>query len=590
MVIGLISLYEATMIQRGLQSPEELLNIGQGIAEIGLARHTRCVSHRTCVDGTIYSGNRGWLQWREPNADQLSRNATMTPAQSSVFLVGAFRVDPALDEISRDGATVKLEPRAMSVLVCLAEHAGQVVSVRQLLDAVWKDVIVTPDSVYQAVAGLRRALGDTSNEPAYIANVMRRGYRLVATVADAASLSIAEERAADVPSLAVLPFVNLAKDADEDYFAEGMMDEVVTALTRIRSLFVIASSATKSLKDQALDPHEVARRLGVRYILEGSVRRATSRVRISVKLTDVQRGAQIWAEHFDDTLEDIFALQDRVALSVAGVIEPNIQAAELRRVARSTVENPGCYDLYLRAAHLRATLRKAEVIQALELLERALALEPEFAPALAQAAGCHSQLYFNHWTDDREFHRAEGLIMAERAVRAGADDAAVLAQVANAVMELDPGIDRASGLIERATLLNPGSAYAWFISGVLKLIAGHSAEAVEHLQRAARLDPVSRLNEIARAHIAVGRALLGDFEEALRIFRAITYRTPRVQLILPYVCARLGLWPEAREELRIYEQLTNIPPEVMLAQMTISADHRALLVDAFAQVRSSAAR
>ncbi|HZE43466.1 MAG TPA: winged helix-turn-helix domain-containing protein [Steroidobacteraceae bacterium] len=517
----------------------------------------------------------------------------MTPLQSSVLCVGDFRVDPALDEISRDGATVKLEPRTMRVLLCLAEHAGQVVSVHQLLDAVWKDVVVTSDSVYQAVAGLRRALGDTSKEPAYIANVMRRGYRLVARVApwvDAASLSIAKERAADVPSLAVLPFVNLAKDADQDYFAEGMMDEVVTALTRIRSLFVIASSATKSLKDQALDPHEVARRLGVRYILEGSVRRANSRVRISVKLTDARGGAQIWAEHFDDTLEDIFALQDRVALSVAGVIEPNIQAAELRRVARNTVENPGCYDLYLRAAHLRATLRKAEVIQALELLDRALALEPEFAPALAQAAGCHSQLYFNRWTDNRDFHRAKGLIMAERAVRAGADDAAVLAQVANALMELDPAIDRASALIERATTLNPGSAYAWFISGVLKLIAGHSSEAVEHLERAARLDPISRLNEIARAHIAVGRALLGDFEQSLRIFRAITYRTPRVQLFLPYVCAQLGLWPEAREELRIYEQLTNIQPEAMLAQMTISADYRARLLDAFAQVRSSAAR
>ena len=394
----------------------------------------------------------------------------------------------------------------------------------------------------------------------------------------------------DKPSLAVLPFINLSKDADQEYFTEGMMDEVVTALTRIRSLFVIASSATKSLKDQSLEPREVAQRLGVRYILEGSVRRANSRVRISVKLTDARGGAQIWAEHFDDTLEDIFALQDRVALSVAGVIEPNIQAAELRRAARGTVENLGCYDLYLRAAHLRATLHKTEVIQALELLDRALALEPEFAPALAQAAGCHSQLYFNHWTDDRDAHRIRGLIMAERAVRACADDAAVLAQVANAVMELDHGIDRARGLIERATTLNPGSAYAWFISGVLKLIDGDSAEAVEHLQRAARLDPVSQLNEIARAHIAIGRALLGDFGESLRILRSITYRTPRVQLLLPYVCAKLALWPEAREELRIYEQLTSISPEAMLAQMIISADNRVMLLDAFAQVRNSTVR
>jgi adenylate cyclase len=328
----------------------------------------------------------------------------------------------------------------------------------------------------------------------------------------------------------------------------------------------------------------------VRYILEGSVRRANSRVRISVKLTDARAGAQIWAEHFDDTMEDIFALQDRVALSVAGVVEPNIQAAELRRAARGRVDHLGCYDLYLRAARLRAQLRKTDIIQALELLNRALALEPEFAPALAQAAGCHSQMYFNHWADDRDWHRTEGLKMADRAERAGADDAAVLAQVANAVMELDSGIDRASGLIERATTLNPGSAFAWFISGVLKLTSGHYAEALEHLGRAARLDPISRQNEIVRAHIAVGRAMLGEFEESLRLFRAISYRTPRVQLLLPYVCARLDLWPEAREELKRFEQLTSLTPEALLAQMPGRADQRQLLLDVFAQIRNSMGR
>lgn len=391
----------------------------------------------------------------------------------------------------------------------------------------------------------------------------------------------------DKPSLAVLPFINLAGDADQDYFAEGMMDEIVNALTRIRSIFVIASSATKSLKDQALDPREVARRVGVRYILEGSVRRAKSTVRISVKLTDASSGAQIWSERFDDTLEDVFALQDRVALSVAGVIEPNIHAAELRRVARGPVENLGCYDLYLRAAHLRATLRKPEVIQALQLLEHALALEPEFAPALAQAAGCHSQLFINHWIEDRDFHRTQGLAMAERAAHAGADDAAVLAQVANAVMELDRGIERATGLIERATTLNPGSAFAWFISGVLKLVAGRSSEAVDHLQRAARLDPISRLNEIARAHIGIGQAMLGKFEQALQILRATTYRTPRVQLMMPFICSRLGLWAEAREELRLYEQLTSISPEVMSAQMGAQEDQRTWVLESIIQVRNS---
>jgi len=431
------------------------------------------------------------------------------------------------------------------------------------------------------------------NLAGWTGNTAAPGWRkIAATVAELLDqVAIASPEALplpDKPSLAVLPFLNLGNDEDQEYFAAGMTDEVVTALSRIHSLFVIASSATKSLKDQPVDPREVAQRLGVRYILEGSVRRANSKVRISVKLTDARGGAQIWAERFEDTLEDIFALQDRVALSVAGVIEPSVQAAELRRISRSTLENLGCYDLYLRAAHLRATLRVSEVTQALELLDRALTLEPDFAPALAQAAGCHSQLYFNRWTEDLDFHRSEGLDKAERAVRAGGDDAAVLAQVASALVELDHQIDRAMGLIERATTLNPGSAYAWFISGMLKLIDGKADDAVSHLQRAARLDPISRLNEIARAHIGVGKALLGNFDEALQIFRAITYRTPRVQLFIPYVCAELGLWTEARKELRLYEQLTEITPEVMFAKMPVRAETRVPVLEAIAKVRNSA--
>lgn len=173
------------------------------------------------------------------------------------------------------------------------------------------------------------------------------------------------------------------------------MEETISALTRIRSIFVILSSARMSLRDSNLDPETAARRPGGRYVLEGNVRRAGAKVRIAVKLTDAINKTQIWAEHFDDTLEDVFALQDRVALAVAGVIEPKRKTAELRRVARSPLESLGCYDLYLRAAHLRASSPKDKVLQALELLERALALDPGFVPALAQPAGCHSQIYLN---------------------------------------------------------------------------------------------------------------------------------------------------------------------------------------------------
>lgn len=383
----------------------------------------------------------------------------------------------------------------------------------------------------------------------------------------------------DRPSIAVLPFANLSKEADQDYFVEGMMDEIVTALTRIHSLFVIGSASSLSLKGQDIAASEAAHRLGVRYILEGSVRRSGPRVRISVKLTDARGGDQIWAERFEDTLDDIFALQDHVALSVAGVIEPTVQAAELRRIVRRPLESLGCYDLYLRAASLRVTLRKAEVLQALELLERALALDADFAPALAQAAGCHSQVYVNNWSDDREAHRRRGIEMAERAVAAGADDAAVLTQVANALAELDPAPDRAAALAQRAIRLNPGSAYGWFISGVIRLLHGELDMAIEELQTAARLDPISRLGDMARAHVAVALAGDGRFEEAERAFRGTTYRTPRIHLMRVALYGHLGRLPEAQEELELYAGSTSVPVATMARFATRYGGMAAILIE-----------
>jgi len=417
-------------------------------------------------------------------------------------------------------------------------------------------------------------------------------HRIVDTVGDLLQQAPADIAAApplpDKPSLAVLPFRNRSGDADQDYFVEGMMDEIVTALTRIRSLFVIASSATLSLGSLGLDPQTVARRLGVRYVLEGSVGRSGSKVRIAAKLTDAGRNVRIWADHFDDTLEDIFALQDRIALSVAGVIEPNIRSAELQRVARGPVENLGCYDLYLRAAHLRATLRRAEVLQALELLKRALSLDGEFGPALAQAAGCHSQIYLHGWADDGEAHRRAGLELAERALHAGGEDPAVLAQVANALMDLGPeNLERAASLIERATTLNPGSAYAWFISGVIRLMHGNGADAVAHLQRAARLDPVSPLHEMVRAHIGVGMFMQGNTEEAVRVLRGSNYRPRRIQLCLLLGHARLGQWQEAQEQLQLLEKGAAASAESVVTH--VPAPYGEMILEAIAQIRKNTA-
>ena len=360
----------------------------------------------------------------------------------------------------------------------------------------------------------------------------------------------------DKPSIAVLPFANLSSDPDQEYFVEGMVDEIVMALTRIRTLFVISSESSLALRGKEWDERQAAARMGVRYVLNGSVRKSGSRVRISVRLVDTSHDAQIWSERFEDDLEDVFELQDRIAIKVAGVIEPSIHEAEVRRVARQPVENLGCYDLYLRAVPLRAACRKADVVRAIKLLDRALALDSDFAPALAQAAGCHSQMYANGWGEDREWHKRQGLNLAERAVTAGPDDASVLAQAANALVDLEHGLARATALADRATAINPGCARAWFISGFVRNFAGYGGDtdaALERLQTASRLDPISPLNDIIQVHIGMARIIQGDFQEALRILRTTTYRTARVHLALATLYGHMDMPQDSQRELALFE-------------------------------------
>lgn len=383
----------------------------------------------------------------------------------------------------------------------------------------------------------------------------------------------------DKPSIAVLPFSNLSRDPDEDYFVAGMVDEIVHALTRIRALFVISSESSLSLRGKNLDEQEAAARMGVRYVLIGSVRRSGSRVRISVRLVDASRGAQIWAERFEDELKDIFDLQDQIAIKVAGEIEPSIQEAELRRVARQPIENLGCYDLYLRAVPLRSACRKAEVIRALQLLDRALALDADFAPALAQAAGCHSQMYDSGWGDDREWHKRQGLILADRAVRNGSDDASVLAQAANAIVDLEHDIERARALVARATAINPGCARAWFISGLVHFLNGDADEALEHLQTAARLDPISPLNDIIQVHIGAVLVLTGEYREGLRIIRATTHRTARIHLTLAAVYGHLDMPKEALKELALFEGGSGLSAEHVIAASTFPEGFKSAVRD-----------
>ena len=295
----------------------------------------------------------------------------------------------------------------------------------------------------------------------------------------------------DKPSIAVLPFANMSGDPEQEYFADGMVEEIITALSRIRWLFVIARNSSFTYKGQAVDVKRVGRELGVRYVLEGSVRKASGRVRITAQLIDATTGAHLWADRFDGSLQDVFDLQDKVASSVAGVIEPTLQAAETGRSVNRPTNDLTAYDLYLRAYAmvLSSTRQSAE---ALRLMERAIARDPGYGPALAWAAiCCHRLCVLGEDYSETIRHRA--VDCARRALEVAGDDPGCLANAAFALAYFGEDIGAMMALVDRALLLNPSFARGWALSANIRVWAGTHDIAIQHIGVGLRLSPRARV-------------------------------------------------------------------------------------------------
>jgi adenylate cyclase len=365
----------------------------------------------------------------------------------------------------------------------------------------------------------------------------------------------------DKPSIAVLPFANMSGDPEQEYFADGMVEEIITALSRIRWLFVIARNSSFTCKGQSVDVKQVGRELGVRYLLEGAVRKAGTRVRITGQLIDAATGTHLWADRFDGSLEDVFELQDKVASSVAGVIEPALQAAETARSAARATADMTAYDLYLRA-YAMVLGSKKQVPEALRVLERAIARDPRYGPALAWAAICCVRLLMDGGSEDPAAERVKGADFARRALELAGDDPGTLADAAFALAYFGEDIGAMMALVDRALALNPNFARGWHISGVLRNWAGESDFAIEHVQAALRLSPRARIGD-PLIHIAGVHFFSRRFDEAVpKLLLAIredpSFPAPYRYLAACY--AHMGRLDDARE---IIEQLRAITPVVI---------------------------
>ena len=494
------------------------------------------------------------------------------PFPADICLFGGFRLDRRIGVLFRrdeHGTFVPLAmgSRALEILTVLVQRPGELVSRAEIIAAVWPRTAVEDSNLDVQIAALRRVLDAGQTGGSCIQTIRGRGYRFTAPVtrmpADAAMVEGSKGLPLpEKPSLAVMPFQNMSGDPEQEYFADGIVEEIITALSRIRWLFVIARNSSFAYKAEPFDVLKVGRELGVRYVLEGSVRKAGGRVRIATQLLDALSGAHLWADRFDGSFEDVFDLQDKVAANVAGVIEPELQAAETARSAERPTSDLTAFDLYLRALRHLDQFERDGLVRALDLLERAIDRDPDYGPALAMAAHCHQGLEDNGCAEDTQTARRTSIALARRALRSSPDDPDVLAVAAFVLGYFGEDIGVSLGLIDRCLALNPSHARGWHWSGLLRLFAGQPDAALEHFKTYLRLSPRERLstylNGIGEAHF-FGRR----FDEAAANLLASLELAPNFPVtyrVLASCYAHMGRLDDARE---IVSRLRAITPAVM---------------------------
>ena len=422
------------------------------------------------------------------------------------------------------------------------------------------------------------AFDDTGEQS--LKNIARpvRVYRVTAARATTTALAPAPALALlGKPSIAVLPFQNMSGDPEQEYFVDGMVEEIITALSRIHWLFVIARNSSFIYKGKAVDVKQVARELGVRYVLEGSVRKVGGQVRITGQLIDAETRTHLWGDRFDGSLENVFDLQDKVAASVAGVIEPALQAAETARSANRPTDDLTAYDLYLRS-YAMVWLSAARFPEALRLAEQAIARDPHYGPALAWAAYCCVRLLRDNRSEDREADTLKGADFARRALQEPRDDPGTLANAALALAYFGEDIGVTMALVDRALALNPNYARGWHISGTLRAWAGDSDRAIEHINASLRLSPLGRIGPSLLV-IGVAHFYSRRFDQALpKLLLAIqeSPSAPNPYRFLAACYAHMGRIDDARETVTRLASITSVV--IPDASYVRKPEHRELLL------------
>ena len=480
----------------------------------------------------------------EVQREMIARNAATPAGHRIEFRMGINVGDIIIEasDIFGDGVNIaaRLEALAEPGGICLSAAAHE--QVRDRLDLAFDD------------------LGEQQ-----VKNIARpvRTYRVALGASSRAALPPLS--LPDKPSLAVLPFQNMTGDAEQEYFVDGMVEEITTAIARLPWLFVIARNSAFTYKGKAIDVKQVAQELGVRYVLEGSVRKAGNRVRITGQLIDTTTGAHIWAERFDGALDDIFELQDQVASSVAGAMEPKLRQSEIERASRKPTANLTAYDLYLRALAQSYRLTEDGLAEALVLARQALVIDPSYAPAAALVGWCRVLQRVRGWGALSDEDIAEACLLARQALEAERDDAETIRQAAWSLFALAGEVAMAAAALDRVLTRNPNAARAWSARGIIHALRNEPEAAIEAIERARRLSPFDRHAFGYAVNIAVAHLVARRFEQAIEwADRALhdQQRTVVGMRAKVVALAHLGHLDKARAEL---SRLLAIDPKLTIA-------------------------
>ena len=441
------------------------------------------------------------------------------------YLFHDYAFDTDRRELRRGEDVISIAPQVFDLLDYLIRNRERVVSKDDLISAIWNGRSVSDAALTTRLNVARSSIGDFGEEQRLIKTLPRKGFRFVGQVREApASADAVVDRPAepakpaparfDKPSIAILPFTNLSSDPEQRYFVDGIVEDITMALSRFHWLVVIARNSSFTYRDRAVDVKQVGRELGVRYVLEGSVRKTEDRVRIAGQLIDAETGTHLWADRFDGALDDMFDLQDEVTSSVVGAIAPKLQRAETRRAARKPTESLDAYDYYLRGLVKVGLWTRPSNGEALQLFRRAIELDRRLACAYGMSAWCFVVRKARGWMIEQAQESAEAIVLARNAVQLGRDDPVALGMGGYALAYIAREFDDATAFVDRGLALNPNLAQAWNLSSWLRIWRGEPDLAMDHAARAMRLNPLDVSSHGGQGAMAYAHFLLGHHDMA----------------------------------------------------------------------------